>query len=156
VSRRPVAFVALWLIAAAASIVLPVLALGEECIDCGAYLHWEGSVDTPSDAVGVAAVGTYAYVVDGALQVIDVSDPHSPQIVTGGGVPGSADDVAVAGTYACVADYDSGLQVIDVSNPHQAESSGQPDILDSRLHRLSQSHLALERSLCNTRLSAGG
>ena len=57
-------------------------------------------------ASGVAVSGTYAYVADGAsgLQVIDITNPQSPQIVGSVDTPGYASDVAVSGTHAYVAD----------------------------------------------------
>ncbi len=55
----------------------------------------------------VAVSGTYAYVADGAsgLQVIDITNPASPQIVGSVDTPGYAMGVAVSGTYAYVADW---------------------------------------------------
>ena len=65
-----------------------------------------GSVDTPGDARTWPISGTHAYVADGdsGLQVIDITDPASPQIVGSVDTPGSAEDVAVSGTHAYVAD----------------------------------------------------
>ncbi len=90
-----------------------------ECIDYGDYLHWAGSVDTPNFAYGVAVSGTHAYVADylSGLQVIDIANPASLQIVGSVDTPGAAWGVAVSGTHAYVADYGSGLQVIDITNP---------------------------------------
>ena len=65
-----------------------------------------GSVDTPGYACGVAVSGTHAYVADGysGLQVIDITNPASPQIVGSVDTPGDACGVAVSGTHAYVAD----------------------------------------------------
>ena len=54
-----------------------------DCIDYGDYLHWEGSVDTPGLAHGVAVSGSYAYVADfmDGLQVIYIAVPGKPRIV---------------------------------------------------------------------------
>jgi hypothetical protein len=51
-------------------------------------------------------MGNYAYVADFAagLQVIDVSNPASPQRVGGYDTSGYARGVAVSGNYAYVAD----------------------------------------------------
>ena len=78
-----------------------------------------GSVETPGDALGLAVVGQYAYVADGAsgLQVVDVSSPTTPVIVGAAPTPGSAGGVVVAGTYAYVPMGAAGLRVIDVSVP---------------------------------------
>jgi len=57
--------------------------------------------------------GSYAYVADGdsGLQVIDISNPSSPNRVGYYDTPGSAYDVAVKGSYAYVADGSGGLQI---------------------------------------------
>jgi hypothetical protein len=54
-----------------------------DCIDYLDYLHWVASTDTPHQAADVTVSGTYAYVADylSGLQVIDITDPESPQIV---------------------------------------------------------------------------
>ena len=56
----------------------------------------------------MAVSGTYAYVADSSsgLQVIDITNPASPQIVGSVDTPGYAYGVAVSGTYAYVADGD--------------------------------------------------
>jgi hypothetical protein len=33
-----------------------------QCIDYGDFLHWEGSLATPDDALGIAADDQHAYV----------------------------------------------------------------------------------------------
>jgi len=72
---------------------------GAECIDYEDYLHWVTSVDTPGFARGVAVSGAYAYVADDdcGLQVIDISNPQSPQIVGSVDTPDLASEVAVSG-----------------------------------------------------------
>jgi hypothetical protein len=81
-----------------------------------------GSV--PGFAHDVMVIDDIAYIADGSggLQVIDVSNPHLPEII--GSVPGSALDVMVIGNTAYVANWSDGLQVIDVSNPHSPEIIG--------------------------------
>jgi len=78
-----------------------------------------GIVNTPGHAFGIAAAGTTAYVADGeaGLEVVDVSNPSSPQIIGNANTPGEAVDVVVSGVMAYVADGPSGLQVINLSNP---------------------------------------
>ncbi|MGH8528120.1 MAG: LVIVD repeat-containing protein, partial [Gammaproteobacteria bacterium] len=92
-------------------------------------------------ARAVAVAGNYAYVtetvlqcefmdcypVSGALHVIDISNPASPQRVGGYGIRGSAWDVAVSGKYAYVADDVAGLQIIDVSDPTSCVRVGNCD-----------------------------
>ena len=36
-------------------LLVPSLALSQDCIDYGDYMHWVGGVDTPGSARGVAA-----------------------------------------------------------------------------------------------------
>jgi hypothetical protein len=77
-------------------------------------------------ATDVAVAGDYAYVIDeqsssgepdGALFIVDISNPATP--VTKGFFDklGQPQDVAVVGSYAYVADGGHGLRIIDVSNP---------------------------------------
>ena len=81
------------------------------------------------DADGVALSGNYAYVAtdNGGLQVIDITNPASPQIVGSRDTPDGARGVAVSATYAYVADWDSGLQVIDIANPANPQIVGSVD-----------------------------
>ena len=80
----------------------------------------------------VEIVGNTAYVVssplwDGSqwtgssLQVVDVSGPAQPRLITTYDTPGWEMAVAVMGTYAFVADGESGLRVLDVSDPTKLE-----------------------------------
>jgi hypothetical protein len=80
------------------------------------------SVTTGTSPNGVVVVGNYAYVVNRAsntLQVIDVSVPASPQVISTTATGATdAQDIAVAGHYAYVINFTSGsLQVFDISNP---------------------------------------
>ena len=62
--------------------------------DCWRYENGDayivGSVDTPSYALGVAVADSHAYVADwgSGLQVIDITDPTSPQLVGSVVTPG--------------------------------------------------------------------
>jgi hypothetical protein len=58
----------------------PAGALAGDCIEYRDYLHRVGTVGT-SDAHDVAVAGSYAYVVGGGLQVLDISDPAAPVII---------------------------------------------------------------------------
>jgi len=90
-----------------------------ECIDYGDFLHWVGSVDAPGGCSDIAISGSHAYVAansDG-LQVIDISDPASPQVAGAVDTPGHAKSVAISGFNAFLADGSGGLQVIDISDP---------------------------------------
>ena len=101
-----------------------------ECIDYGSYLHWMGGLDTLSDAQDVAISGSHAYVADwdAGLQVIDIADPASPQLVGGVDTPGYAYGVAISGSHAYVADGPpGGLQVIDITAPASPQLVGSVD-----------------------------
>src|SRR5262245_57720903 len=106
-----------------------------QCIDYGEYLHLAGSVDTPEDALGVAISSGFAYVAASAsgLQVIDITNPQSPQIVGSADTPGLAFGVAVSGTHAYVADSVSGLQVIDITNSQSPQIVGSVDTPEDAL-----------------------
>lgn len=88
--------------------------------------------DTPGDARSVVVSGTrnaLAYVADGAsgLQIVDVTNPLSPQLVGSVDTPGFATDIVLSGTTAYVADGGSGLQVIDVAAPQSPQIVGSVD-----------------------------
>ena len=72
--------------------------------------------------------GTHAYIADylSGLQVIDITDPASPQIVGSLDTPGVAFGVAVSGTHAYIADW-SGLQVINTTYPTTPYNVGSVD-----------------------------
>jgi subtilisin family serine protease len=80
-----------------------------------------GEHDTPGFASGVFALGSYAYIADGAsgLSIFDTSNPGSPVII--GSIDWDqqyfANDVIVVGDYAYVADDLGGLAVVNVQNP---------------------------------------
>jgi hypothetical protein len=73
----------------------------------------------------VAVSDSYAYIVGGDFQVIDISYPSSATIVGSVDTSGLANDVAVSGSYAYVTHPTSevdfvpwcGLQVIDINDP---------------------------------------
>jgi hypothetical protein len=77
----------------------------------------------------VAVSATHAYVADAefGLQVIDITNPQSPNVVGSRNTPGSAQDVAIRGGLAYVADEASGLRVIDVTNPQSPVGVGSVD-----------------------------
>ena len=101
-------------------------AVDGDCIDYADYVHHTGSIDTPGQAWCVAVSGDHAFVADGAsgLQVIDISDPASPQSVTSIAIPQLAVGVTVSGTHAYIAAYGAGLQVIDISTPGSPQNVG--------------------------------
>ena len=87
-------------------------------------------------AWGVASVGDYTYLADGAagLKIYDVSDPDAPALVGSYDTPGEARDVAIAGDYAYVADGSAGVQVIDVVDPAMPRLVGSCPTAEPALH----------------------
>jgi len=75
---------------------------------------------------GVAIAGSYAYVAAGesGLQVIDITNPTSPQLVGSVDTPGGASGVAIENLRAYVADDGAGLQVIDLTDPTNPQLLG--------------------------------
>ena len=70
----------------------------------------------PAQAVAIS--GDYAYFGSGTvLQIVDVSDPMSPQFIGEVVLPGLVNGIEVSGGYAYVANIGDGLRVIDVSTP---------------------------------------
>jgi hypothetical protein len=70
------------------------------------------------------AEGNYAYIGNGAaLQILDISDPTSPQLVGEINVPSMIAYINISGSFAYVVDYDegryvhNGLHVINIENP---------------------------------------
>jgi hypothetical protein len=85
-----------------------------------------GSVKNVGRAHGMAISGSTAYVakssmirraVGSGLQIIDISDPSAPVLLSSYPTRGSAADVAVSGSLAYLALREAGLEVIDVSDP---------------------------------------
>lgn len=95
------------------------------CVDYASFIHRMGGTETYGLARALAVQGTYAYVAEErtwygghpAMEVIEASNPWSPQVVGRVELLDSALDIAVSGSYAYVADASCGLQVIDISNP---------------------------------------
>lgn len=78
-----------------------------------------GSVAIPGFANAVAVAGDYAFVAAGAtgLQIVDISDPENPAIVSSVDTAGTASDVELWNDIALVADGANGLVLIDVVSP---------------------------------------
>jgi len=133
-----------WVVAAAALMLVCTFgSAGAECFDYGDYIQRVGGVGTPGSARSVAISETHAYVADGSsgLQVIDITNPASPQIVGSVDTPDYARSVAISNTHAYVADGDSGLQVIDITNPTSPQIVGSVDTPDdARGVAISETH----------------
>jgi len=80
-----------------------------------------GFVELPGYANGVALSGEDAFVAAGSagLQVVDVSDPEAPAIVSALDTPGNANDVALGDATAYIADGVGGLQIVNIANAEQ-------------------------------------
>jgi hypothetical protein len=80
-------------------------------------IEYVGSYGPFDNARTVLVSGNHAFVADGDLKIVDVTDPTAPApsgaIVT----PGFASGVFISGNYAYVADGDSGLQIISIIDP---------------------------------------
>jgi len=98
-----------------------------------------GSVAIPGFANAVAISGDYAFVAAGAtgLQIVDISDPENPFIVSSVDTVGTASDVELWNDIALVADGTNGLVLIDVASPlaplvlGRAELSGEAWAVDA-------------------------
>jgi hypothetical protein len=89
-----------------------------------------GSVAAGGSNFGdVYVQGRYAYVVDTALRIIDVSDPAAPVLIGSGSTGGGPDGVVVQGRYAYVANFTTNtVQIYDVSNPASPTSLSTVDV----------------------------
>ncbi|NTV99961.1 MAG: hypothetical protein HGA19_01510 [Oscillochloris sp.] len=81
-----------------------------------------GTLHTTGMAAAVALDGTRAYLAaagaDGGLQIVDVSNSASPQLLGSAVAYGSAEDVALTNGLAYVAEgLGGGIEIFDVSNP---------------------------------------
>jgi hypothetical protein len=88
--------------------------------------HVAGFVTLQDTALAVFVANGLAYVADDdyGLQIVDVSNPQSPQLRGRYDTPGQATAVRVVGNRAYVADKGGGLQIIDVSNPDSPQFIG--------------------------------
>ncbi len=74
---------------------------------------------------GLSVVGDYAYIADiNFLQIVDISNPHTPTLVSRFDTNGYAEGISVVGDYAYIANYDNGLQIVDISNPQTPTFAG--------------------------------
>ena len=64
-----------------------------ECIDCGAFLHWVAHATAPGAAFDLGLSGGYAVPAsyDAGVQVVDLSNPSSPQVIGTVDTPGAAE-----------------------------------------------------------------
>ncbi len=83
-------------------------------------------VNTPGEAWGIKAVGSYAYVADGdSMQIINIFNPASPYRVGAYGYPGMwAVGVATQANYAYLSDTYNGLTIVNINNPVNPSFAG--------------------------------
>ncbi len=67
---------------------------------------------------GICATGNYLYNTGEGLQIIDISNPSSPQPAGYLELVGAGWDIFVSGNYVYYADGQNGLHIIDISNPN--------------------------------------
>lgn len=79
---------------------------------------WTTSYSSGYVAFNVFVSGIYAYLAFGeaGLQIIDISNPSNPVLVSTCNTTGPLRDVFVFGNYAYAATSESGLEIIDVSD----------------------------------------
>lgn len=97
-----------------------------QCISYEQYVHWIGSVDTLPLTPMVALPDGYAYVLEGSLLVLDMTNPLGPEIVNRLDAVGSG-PLAVNGSYACVGSMD-GLRMLDITDPLDPLLAGWVDL----------------------------
>ncbi len=98
--------------------------LGQSNTDPGLFILDATSVMTPTllgsypvFGFDMQVVGKYAYVTGPNLNIIDISNPISPTLVSSSGGYISGYRIAVANSIALLADGLEGVKIIDVSNP---------------------------------------
>lgn len=77
------------------------------------------SLPIPGTAIDILIAGNWAYVAGGeqGLQVIDMSDPESLELVAGLDTPGNAIALSLEGDVLAIADQLEGVHFIDISDP---------------------------------------
>lgn len=92
--------------------------------------HITGRLEVAGDAAIDIANGC-AYIAAGnaGVQIVDVSAPAEPTLISGMETSFEAADISVSGNYAYVAAGDSGLRIIDISNPLMPTIVGSLDTL---------------------------
>ena len=89
--------------------------LQAQCIDYGEHAHWLGSTGRAGGSNAVAVTGQTACIVGGpayspsSLQMVDISDPSAPMIVSSLAISEDAFDVAIVDDHALVADGVGGV-----------------------------------------------
>lgn len=84
----------------------------------------------PGIGEAVTVEGAYAYIAGGeyGMQVVDVSDPSDPVVVSRHDTDGHTWDVTLVDGYAYLADEYNGLRIIDVHDPLKPAEVGAYDV----------------------------
>jgi hypothetical protein len=80
-----------------------------------------GSIDVPGAEYDVDVADGFAYLAmsgTGNMEVVDVSDPTSAQLVASLNLNSSSEGICLDGTRALVANTFYGLQIVDISDPY--------------------------------------
>ena len=108
----------------------PIL-LDQDCLDYGTHLRWAGSNEAIHGYPGGMVIkGNYAYVVDGRLLVVDITEPQDPVIVgsTGPAVTGLALGGGHAFTLWNPISTTMLFVAIDISNPSAPVNVTESDV----------------------------
>ena len=103
-----------------ATIILVLTGLGN-CQDSSEVTRIGVYSERLFNANGVAVNGEQLYFTDhdSGFKVLDITDPSSPQLVSGVKTSGWSIDLAIKGDYCYVADGFGGLRTFDISTPSQ-------------------------------------
>jgi hypothetical protein len=80
----------------------------------------------PNPGISVATDDSYAYLgtATGGVQIIDLSNPSAPTVVSSFGIPDTVQELTVHGKYLYAAGTRAGLRVIDVFDPLHPQEAG--------------------------------
>ena len=78
-----------------------------------------------NDAFDIAVQGNYAYTAgSNGMQIVDISEPNEPVIVSRLYLQGRTFGIDVHGDYAYIADRVHGLQIVDITDPRDPQIVG--------------------------------
>ncbi len=91
--------------------------------------HKLGDFITQGTGFSIAIVDSIAYIAEGnsGIQIIDVSDPQNPTLMSSYPTQQSANFIRVIGDVAYITCYDYGLKILNVSNPFSPALLGEYD-----------------------------
>jgi len=79
----------------------------------------KGFCSTPGKANALSITGEYAYIADGnqGLQIINISDKTSPEIINSYDTTGYTEDIIIESNDAYLADGNQGVSIINIADP---------------------------------------